>query len=84
MPDRLSAARAKIDSLDRRLAALLARRFALAASLSGLKKAVVDRPREKQVLANARRNAGAPAFRAGLAAVFAEIIRQSRKLQLTK
>ena len=84
MPDRLAAARAKIDLLDRRIAALLARRFALAASLSGLKKMVRDAAREKRVLANARRNAGKPAFQAGMTAVFAEVIRQSRKLQTKK
>ena len=84
MPDRLAAARAKIDSLDRRLAALLGRRFALAASLSGLKKKIKDGPREKRVLANARRNAPKAAFRAGMTAVFTEIIRQSRKLQTKK
>lgn len=84
MPDRLSAARGKIDSLDRRIAALLARRFALAASLSGLKKTILDEPREKQVLRNARRNSGGAAFSAGAAAVFTEIIRQCRKLQVKK
>jgi chorismate mutase len=80
MTDKLAAARAKIDSIDRRLAALLARRFALAAGLAGLKKKVTDRARERQVLANARRHAGR-ACASGAAAVFAEIIRQSKKLQ---
>lgn len=78
--DKLSAARLKIDSLDRRLAALLARRFALAVPLRGLKKKLTDRAREKRVLANAAGAAGklyAPSARA----VFTEIIRQSKKLQ---
>ena len=81
MTDKLAAARAKIDLLDRRIAALLARRFALAAPLKDLKKAVTDRAREKQVLANARRAAGKKVYAAGAAAVFAEIITQSKKLQ---
>jgi chorismate mutase len=80
MTDRLSSARAKIDSIDRRLAALLARRFALAAALGGLKKTITDKPRERRVLANARRNAGR-VYAAPAAAVFAEVIRQSKKLQ---
>ncbi|MDD5209281.1 MAG: chorismate mutase [Elusimicrobiales bacterium] len=78
--DKLSAARLKIDSLDRRLAALLARRFELAVPLRGLKKKLTDRAREKRVLANAAAAAGklyAPSARA----VFTEIIRQSKKLQ---
>lgn len=78
--DKLSAARLKIDSLDRRIAALLARRFALAVPLRGLKKKLTDRAREKRVLSNAAAAAGrfyAPSARA----VFTEIIRQSKKLQ---
>lgn len=80
MDGKLSAARVKIDSLDRRIAALLARRFALAAPLKELKKKTTDSPREKRVLANAAAAAGkiyAPAAKA----VFAEIIKQSKKLQ---
>ena len=84
MRDKLAAARARIDVLDRKLAALLARRFALAAPLRGLKKKATDRARERQVIANARRNAVKPAFRAGAAAVFSEIIKQSKKLQASK
>ena len=79
MTDKLAAARKKIDLLDRRIAALLARRFALAAPLKSLKKNVTDKAREKRVLANARRAAGI--YAAGAAAVFKEIIRQSKKLQ---
>ncbi len=78
--NQLSAARSKIDSLDRRIAALLARRLALAVPLRGLKRRLTDRAREKLVLANAASAAGkiyAPAARA----VFTEIIRQSKKLQ---
>lgn len=78
--DELSAARSKIDSLDRRLAALLSRRFALAVPLRGLKKRLTDRAREQQVLANAAaavKKIYTPAARA----VFTEIIRQAKKLQ---
>lgn len=81
MTDELRAARAKIDALDGRIAALLARRFALAAPLARLKKKSSDPAREKRVLANARRNAGRGIYASGAAAVFKEIIKQSRKLQ---
>ena len=81
MNDKLAAARAKIDLLDRRIAALLARRFALAAPLRGLKKNATDKAREKKVLANAKLAAGRKIYAAGAAAVFSEIIRQSKKLQ---
>lgn len=81
MTDKLAAAREKIDLLDRRIAALLARRFALAVSTRPLKKKVTDKAREKKVLANARRSAGKKIYAAGAAAVFSEIIKQSRKLQ---
>ena len=76
----LSAARRKIDTLDRRLAVLLSRRFALAVPLRGLKKRLTDRAREEQVLANAAA-AGKKAYATAARAVFIEIIRQSKKLQ---
>jgi len=81
MTDELRAARKKIDALDRRLAALLGRRFALAAPLAGLKKKVSDPARERRVLANARGNAGGKIYAAGVTAVFKEIIKQSKRLQ---
>jgi len=81
MTDELRAARSRIDALDRRLAALLARRFALAAPLAGLKKKISDPAREKRVLANARRHAGKKIYSGGVTAVFKEIIRQSKELQ---
>ncbi len=81
MTDKLAAARAKIDLLDRRITALLSRRFALAVSLKGLKKSVTDKAREKRVLANARRTAGNKNYAPCAAAVFSEIIKQSKKLQ---
>ena len=80
MTDKLSAARLKIDSLDRRLAALLSRRFALAAPLKALKKKIADPARERRVLANASA-AGEKIYAPSTRAVFTEIIRQSRKLQ---
>ncbi len=80
MTDKLAAARRKIDALDRRLAALLARRFATAAPLKSLKKKTTDSARERIVLANARRWAGKKYY-AAAAAVFKEIIKQSKKLQ---
>lgn len=81
MNDKLASARAKIDLLDGRIAALLSRRFALAVSLKGLKKSVTDKAREKRVLANAKRAAAKRIYAAGTAAVFSEIIKQSKKLQ---
>jgi chorismate mutase len=80
MIDKLGAARSKIDVLDRRIAALLARRFALAVPLKGLKKKLSDPAREKQVLANAAA-AGKKIYAPSTKAVFAEIIKQSKKLQ---
>lgn len=78
--DKLSAARLKIDSLDRRIAVLLSRRFDLAIPLRGLKKRLTDRAREKQVLANAAA-AGKKVYAPAARAVFTEIIRQAKKLQ---
>lgn len=80
MTDELSAARAKIDGLDRRIAGLLARRFALAVPLRGLKKKLTDPARERRVLANAAAAAG-KIYARSARAVFTEIIRQAKKLQ---
>lgn len=80
MPDKLSAARAKIDALDRKLAALLSRRFALTAPLAVLKGKSTDRARERRVLANAAAAAG-KTYAGAARSVFTEIIRQSKKLQ---
>lgn len=81
MASELQAAREKIDSLDRRIAALLARRWAVAAPLRALKKRATDPARERRVLANAAAAAGKPPYAAAARAVFAEIIRQTKKLQ---
>lgn len=80
MIDKLAAARAKIDALDRRIAVLLSRRFALAAPLRALKKKAADPARERRVLANAAA-AGKKSYARAARAVFAEIIRQSKRLQ---
>lgn len=80
MPDTLTAARARIDALDRRIAGLLSRRFALAAPLRALKGKAADPARERRVLANAAA-AGEKPYAASTRAVFAEIIRQSKKIQ---
>lgn len=77
--NKLTAARLKIDKLDRRIAALLARRFTLVVPLRGLKKKLTDRAREKRVLANAA--AAGKSYAPAARAVFTEIIRQSKKLQ---
>ena len=83
MRDKLQAARRKIDVLDRRIAALLARRWDLAVPLRALKKRATDRERERQVLANAAAAAGRR-YAAGARAVFAGIIGQTKKLQSKK
>lgn len=83
MTDKLAAARAKIDALDRKIASLLSRRFALARPLRALKAKASDPARERRVLANAA--AAAKKAHAGAArAVFAEIIRQTKRLQTKK
>jgi len=83
MADRLQDIRGKIDELDRRVAGLLARRFTLGVAISreGLKKKFTDTTREKKVLANAASAAGKPAYRRAVRAVYAEVIRQTKKLQ---
>ncbi|MHB0995949.1 MAG: chorismate mutase [Elusimicrobiales bacterium] len=81
MTDELAAARRKIDALDLRIAALLARRFAAAAPLRRLKGKAADPARERRVLANARRAAGKTTYAAGVSAVFSEIVRQTKRLQ---
>ena len=83
MASQLLELRGKIDTLDRRIAGLLARRFALAAAITrtGLKKKLTDAAREKRVLANAAAAAGAPAFGRAARAIFTEIIRQTKKIQ---
>jgi len=83
MAGKLGAARSRIDSLDRRIAVLLARRFAQAAALKGLKTKITDSAREKRVLANAAAAAG-KIYAPDAKAVFLEIIRRSKKIQKEK
>jgi chorismate mutase len=83
MTDNLAAARKKIDLLDRRIAALLSRRLALAAPLRALRKKASDTARERRVLANAAA-AGRKDHARFTRAVFAEIIRQTKKLQASR
>lgn len=80
MQSELARARARIDLLDRRIAALLKRRWALAAPLRALKRRKTDPARERRVLANAAAAAGR-AYSGAARAVFAEIVRQTKKLQ---
>ncbi|OGR78329.1 MAG: hypothetical protein A2X32_02215 [Elusimicrobia bacterium GWC2_64_44] len=80
MPSKLETARGRIDALDRRIAALLARRFALAVPLRALKRRAADPARERQVLANAAAAAGKP-YAEAARAVFAVIIRRTKALQ---
>ncbi|OIO03391.1 MAG: hypothetical protein COX65_02935 [Elusimicrobia bacterium CG_4_10_14_0_2_um_filter_56_8] len=80
MRSKLETARLKIDILDRRISALLSRRFALAVPLKDLKKKAADRAREKQVLSNAAA-AGKKSYAPPTKSVFTEIIRQTKILQ---
>ncbi|PIU19587.1 MAG: hypothetical protein COT18_06725 [Elusimicrobia bacterium CG08_land_8_20_14_0_20_59_10] len=83
MDDRLRSIRGKIDGLDRRIAGLLAKRFSLALRITReqLRKQPADHAREKRVLGNAAAAAGDKAFRAAARDVFAEVIRQTKKIQ---
>ncbi|MBI5743221.1 MAG: chorismate mutase [Elusimicrobia bacterium] len=83
MPDKLAAARARIDVIDRKLSVLLSRRFALVAPLAALKPRIKDPARERTVLRNAAR-AGNKKFAAATRGVFSEIIRQAVLLQRHK
>lgn len=83
MKDKLAASRARLDALDRKIAALLARRFKLAGPLRALKGRASDPARERRVLANAARAAGVR-YSAAARHVFSEIIRQTKKLQPEK
>ena len=78
--DKLAAARASVDAVDRRIAVLLARRFRLTGPLRLLKKKPVDIARERKVLSNAAAAAGGE-YGQSARAVFREIIRQSKRLQ---
>jgi chorismate mutase len=80
MEGRLEKARRKIDALDRAIARLLGRRFALAAGLGPLKRTARDPRREARVLSNISRLTR-PAFRKAARAAYAEIIKQSLLLQ---
>ncbi|HAH32899.1 MAG TPA: hypothetical protein DCL44_11365 [Elusimicrobia bacterium] len=84
MRNKLKRKRAKIDLIDKKIARLLAGRFVLALSLKKLKKRVVDRAREKEVLSKAQKNAGRAAFRKPVQKIFEVIIRQTRRLQVRK
>ncbi len=79
----LASARKKIDALDARIAALLARRFALASGLGAFKEKVTDRARERAVLADAAKAAGRE-YAADVRAVFACVISRSKRRQRTK
>ncbi|HAF96234.1 MAG: hypothetical protein A2X34_05555 [Elusimicrobia bacterium GWC2_51_8] len=80
----LQRKRARIDFIDGKICRLLAVRFKLALSLEGLKKTIMDRAREKAVLAAAQKNAGRAAFKKPVKKIFKEIINQTRRLQKLK
>ena len=81
MRSELQRKRGKIDLIDEKICRLLARRFVLVLSLKGLKKTIIDRAREKVVLAKAQKDSGRADFRKPVKEVFKEIIAQSRLLQ---
>jgi chorismate mutase len=80
----LERRRGKIDALDARLARILAERFRVVLSLVGLKKSVRDAARERVVLARVRRLVGGKELEPAAAAVYREIMKQSRLLQRRK
>ncbi|MFA6028495.1 MAG: chorismate mutase [Elusimicrobiota bacterium] len=78
----LQTLRRGIDALDRRIAPLLARRFALAVRTAAFKRALRDAARERAVLRgvlSSSRARGASAR--ALAAVYRELFRRSLLLQ---
>lgn len=81
MTSAIEKKRKRIDSIDSRLAPLLAERFGVVRSLAGLKKAARDAAREAEVLAHAGRLVKKKEFRPAVAAVYKEIFRQGRRIQ---
>ena len=81
MTNILARKRAKIDALDSRLAVLLAGRFAVVRSLSGLKRTVRDPKREKEVLSRVRGLVKDRTLKQAVSAVYKEIIKQARRIQ---
>lgn len=77
----LEEKRKKIDAIDVRLAALLVKRLAIAASLAELKQKVRDTDREAGVLRRAVNLTKDRKLRAAMLAVYREILKQGRRLQ---
>lgn len=79
----LAELRAEIDIADAKIVALLVKRFGLSVNISAnrLKEHICDPVREAEVLRRAEAAAG-PEFADNVAAVYAEIIKQSKKVQL--
>lgn len=82
MSDKLKPLRARIDALDRQLAALLSRRAQLARRIGALKQGQAYRPeREAQVLRGILRENRGPIPGAALARLFVEIMSACRALE---
>jgi len=78
----LAEKRKKIDDLDARITILLAERLRIAASLKELKKKARDPRREAEVLEHAAGLIKDTNLRPAVLAVYREIIKQSRLIQL--
>jgi len=78
----LAEKRKQIDALDARLAGLMAERFSVVRSLAELKNKVRDPRREAAVLKRAAGLVKDKTLRPAVTAVYRELIKQSRLLQL--
>ncbi|MCR4820126.1 MAG: chorismate mutase [Elusimicrobiales bacterium] len=78
----LETARLMIDEADRQIVALLVRRFSIAKSMAErkMKPEIYDAAREAEVLKKAKAAAGQE-YSLNVAAVYGEIIKQSKKVQ---
>jgi chorismate mutase len=81
MGDPLQEKRRALDTIDNRLASLLADRFSVVRSLAGLKKKILDPRREAAVLKHAVDRVKNKGLRSAILAVYREILKQSRLLQ---
>ena len=80
----LDEKRKKIDGIDARLAGLLARRFSIVRSMTGLKNKVRDTEREAMVLERALGQVSDKSLHVYLRAVYREIMRQGRSIQASR
>ena len=73
--------RRKIDCIDAHMVRLLEKRFKLATDLKILKGKITDTKRESEVLVSVQKNVKETKFAKAIVVIFADIIRQSKKIQ---